>query len=128
MNQITRDAMLALRADLDAAVRQVGERHGLKIQTGRATFSAECATFKVEVATIGQSGTVQTKEASAFKQLAQAYGLKAEHLGASFDQGGKTYTITGLKTKAHAYPILAKGQDGKTYKFPVEMVRRALNA
>jgi hypothetical protein len=108
----------ALRSSLDNALKGLENQFGISIHVGNATFTPDNVTFKVNVATVGESGEVMTKEASAFQQLAKFYGLEPEHLFKTFSAAGEQYKIVGLKTKSPKFPILAKRlKDGKTYKF-----------
>lgn len=99
------------------------ERKRFKIEVGSATFTDSDVTFKVNLATIGKNGEVKDKSAEDFKRAAFAYGMKPEDLGKSFMSGGVRYTITGLKRGSRRYPILAQRSDGKSYKFPADVVR-----
>jgi len=115
---------------IQAALDVLAKELGCQIEVGRASFARDGSncTFKVECATLSADGTAETKEVSAFRQMAEMYGLSPDDFGKTFVNAGQKFTISGLSTKAKQYPILATRVDGKTFKFPVDMVKLALAA
>lgn len=98
------------------------------VQRGNATYDTGYFNLKLKVSKVAEDGTVETPERRAFIDRIQWYegGLTADDIDAEFKQGGKTFTIVGLKTRARKRPILCKGSDGKQYVFPTAAVCRAL--
>lgn len=115
-----------LRAKLAAALKEVADSTGLKIEVGSCRFNSNIASFKLEVATVGQNGQVNSREAEAFKREAHFFGLQPTDLGRSFRSGGHTYKITGLKPNSPRFPVLATRMDGKGFKFPSDSVKAFL--
>jgi hypothetical protein len=119
INQLDRETIVNLRKEMEAAMQVVAAKHGIVIKFGNCKFSPENASFKLDVATKAQNGSVITREATAFKQSAVYYGLKSEDLGKVFTFNGKTFKLTGLLPKSRKYPFQATClQDGKSYKLP----------
>jgi hypothetical protein len=123
-----RQKVLAIRDALNRAVADVAKEHGVQIVVGRGTFGTSNATFKVEIAEKSAAGTVLTREAEDFSRYAEIFGLQKTDLGQKFTVAGKTYTVHGLNPRAPKFPVLAKSDDGKGYKFSSEAVVRALPA
>jgi hypothetical protein len=101
---------------------------GVKVSVGRASYSATSvgsASFKVEFAEISSDGNVATRESQDFKVNAFIFGLKPEDLYRSFQMGGKSFKVVGLRTRATAKPILCES-NGKQYIFPAETVKAML--
>ncbi len=115
---------------LEAALATLADELGCQIKVGGATFARDGGncTFKVELATTNPDGTAETKEVSAFRELATAYGLSPDDLGKTFVSGKQPYVVCGLKPKATRFPILAQRADGKVFKFPADSVKMALAA
>lgn len=113
--------------ELQNALKGLAEKYGVSIKSAGATFARDGGnvTYKVAVAVIGEGGVAETKERSAFIQLAVMYGLQPTDLGKTFVHVGETVEITGLAPKSRKFPILGK-KGGKTYKFPVEAVKAGL--
>lgn len=125
MQQITTTTLKTLRAEIDAALATVGQKHGLVLHARNATFNATTATFKLEVATVTDSGLVVTKEAADFKSHAFLVGLKADQLGAEFHYSGRGWTVSGMKPRSKQ-SILCRRDDGQTFKMTPEFVKLCL--
>lgn len=115
-----------VRERLTQSLEQTAKVMGVAIKVGRATFSDNNITFKVEVAAIGEDGEVQSREAENFKLYAYRYGLKPEDLGKTFQYGRREYTIVGCSPRSYRFPILVKREDGVTVKVPGDTVKFAL--
>ena len=126
---IDKTACKTLRDEMNKVLEPLGKKLGVVIKTGNASYDGggNYATFKVNINTVSKDGNVVTKEASAFINNAVYYGLKPEHLNQTFsDWNGEKFEIVGLATRSHKYPILAKNNMGKTFKFESEMVKTKL--
>lgn len=51
------------------------------------------------------------------------FGLTADQFGATFTFRNKKYTVTGLKPRSSRFPILARNEAGKVYKFPANALK-----
>lgn len=123
---IDRETCRLLRDRIEQALAPLGQELGIKFNAGNASFNPSNVTFKLEAAITNADGSVETKEATDFKQLASLYGLKADDYGKPFSTFNGTYNICGLARKSHKFPILAKNAKGKVYKFAVEQVKLGL--
>ena len=129
MKSFDRATVRETRDKLQAALAQVAEELGCRIEVGNASFSGSQCTFKVECAVVGEDGMAQTRETTDFKARAALYGLSPADLGEVFTNGGDQFRVAGLKPKSRKYPIVAvRVKDGKAYKFPADMVKLALAA
>jgi hypothetical protein len=122
IKQLDRATLKFLRAELDTAVAVVAQRHGIVLTIGNARFTPATATFKLNVATKTTDGTVIDREREDFIALADVYDLKPEWLDKTFQHGGLTYKIVGLKTRRRKNPVVAT-HSGKTYVFPVDIIK-----
>jgi hypothetical protein len=127
ISSLNKDAVQELSKEIEKAVQDVADKHGLVIKMGSGSYTQNNATLKVEIAVKSLDGTVATKEASSFKALCTFYGLQESDLGRTFTSRGSLYVITGLASKSRTNPILATRQtDNKLFKFPVDSVKKAL--
>ena len=117
---IDRNALRTLRTAIDAALESVGKQYGVKLTaSGKAHYGGATGDIQVEIATIGQDGTVIMKEVRDFNECHELFGLKPEHLNAEFTVRGEKYRIGGLLMNAKRFPILGiRAKDGKQFKFP----------
>jgi len=127
IKEIDKSACKLIRQELNKTLETLGKKLGLSISAGNASFSPENATFKLNVATLANDGTVKSKEAESFKNLATLYGLKPEMLNTTFKSySGESFEIIGLAARSNKYPVLAKNiLSGKTqyFKFPVDQIK-----
>lgn len=122
ITRITRNDVRALRADIDAALAKVLEKHGLTHELGRITFSDSDFRGQLRVA-VGSADDAAERE---FRKYAYKFGLTGNEFGKTFTNGKTKFTITGLKPRSHTYPILATNARGTTYKFPADFAKRAV--
>jgi len=123
-----RNKVQEIRFAIEAALKPLEVQYSFKVSQTKMTYSPDGAfTLKVEGGVVSADGKVASKEAGAFAALATLYGFKAEDLGATFKWNGQAFTITGIKSRAHKRPLLAKhAGDGKLYTFPIDAVLVAL--
>lgn len=115
-----------LRKDIDSALLQIRQKHGVTLQIGNITFSPEKATARLTMVAVGDPTVASDPRAAAlakaeaeFKRSAASFGLKPEQFGATFNFGRDQYKLTGLKPRSPKRPVLGTSlTDGKTYVFP----------
>ena len=119
ISNIDSAALTLIRRALEPALKELGEKHGVTIAVGRGSYGGETGTLKLELATLGENGEVESPAAKEFKAYADIFGLKATDLGRRFVSKGNEFVISGLKPRNRTYPIIAtRVSDGKTFKFP----------
>lgn len=111
---------------IEAALQPLAAELGIAISSKGGTYMGGHYTLKVECATKGENGEVNTREADDWKVMAPLYGLKAEDLGRTFKAGGKEYKIAGWRSKARSKPIVATRGD-KGFIFAVDDVKMFLD-
>ena len=128
MKRIGSGELKLLATEIEEAVQSVAKKHGIQIKRGRGVYGGANATLKLEIATMGTGGQVQTREAEDFKLYAKLYGMEADDLGKEFtDFDGEVYKITGFKPRSRKYPVLVERCDGKGFKMPVARVKAGLS-
>jgi len=124
---IERSTCPLIRDAIDEALKEVGKKLGLNIQTvGGGGYTEKDYRIKVEASVIGAGGVVENREVSSFKTLAEFYGMKATDLGREVYVYGTKYTLTGIAPRSRKFPILVKRFDGKGFKLPLQAVKIAL--
>jgi hypothetical protein len=111
-----------MRPVIEAALKSVEERFGVKVKVGNASFTPNNVVFKVEFAEL-VDGKAVTKEIEDFKRNAVFFGLQPDDMGKTFLFRNDAYTVCGLAPKSRKAPVLARRTDGKVFKFPVAEVR-----
>lgn len=127
--EITRDICMDVLRDFETAIEGVANRHNLHLGRFRASYNKEELRIPVKFLAIehDEDGRKLSPEEANFRKLAPGYGLEPDDYGELLYIKGQTYKITGINPRARKYPIIAKTQDGVTWKLPVSSVTRALN-
>lgn len=131
ITQFDRTTCRIVSKRVEEALAVLADELGVKITAGRGTFTQNSYALKVEIATIGQGGEVNTRAAEDFKQYAALYaalyGMEPDDLGKTFVHRGRTFRITGLRPRSSVrYPVLTEDPNGKAICFAVPDVLRAL--
>ena len=113
----------AIRMAMDNALATVEKEYGITISTGNARFSGNEVNFKVKANTMGNDGTVNTKEAQMFDLYKNSIGLGHLNVGDTINLQGKSFTIAGYNTRARKSPINITDAQGRGYKCSVAMVK-----
>ena len=114
------------RQDVEQALQEVGQRYGIEIKAGHITYGETKFTLKLEAHKPEVNG--KSFEQAEFEKYCLLYGLSKEDYNKQFVLEGKVFTIFGFKPKASKYPILARCENGKTYKFSASSIRRHIAA
>ena len=110
-----------------AALEKVAADLGLTVEAKGGTYDAGHFTTKFRFCCVGDDGVAITPERENFSKYAEMYDLSPDDLGRTFRSHGKVFTIAGLNTRARKRPILCDADDGKTYTFREDDVRRLLS-
>ena len=113
----------AIRMAMDNALAKVEKEYGITIKTGNARFSGDEVTFKVKANTMGNDGTVNTKEANNWDLYKNSIGLEWLNVGDQIMLQGKYFTLKGYNTRARKSPVNIEDSNGRGYKCSVEMVK-----
>jgi hypothetical protein len=115
---VSRDLLKAIRADLDAAIAAVGQKHGVTLKTGNASFTETSFTFKLNGTIVG----APTVEASSMAMLGSLLGLDPSWVNKPVMFAGKPFVCRGLKSGGRS--VLIERQDGKMFRTSVEQFKR----
>lgn len=125
---LTKEKVLDIQQDINCAIQEVAEKHGIQINMGNCRYNKNNATMSLKIATVSNNGNVNTKERENFKNFAIAYGLCPDFLDHEFDHNGNQYKIIGLNTRAHKFPVIVREiSTGKNYKIKPDTLLRYLS-
>jgi hypothetical protein len=129
IEQFTRQNLRAIYEDVEAALKPIAEKHGIKLERKSCTYRPDELPVAFKFITIEHdaNGNTMDSRAKDFVRYASMYGLSKDDFLAEFRSGSRLFRITGFKPKARKYPVLAEDvKTGKTYKFSAEKVKMAL--
>ncbi len=111
-----------LRNEIDEALDQVAKKYGITISAGNCTFSGNEANFKLKLNTIGDNGTVITRESQMWDLYKSRTNCSHLSIGDKITIQGNSYTLSGYNTRARKAPINFTDSRGNGYKCSINML------
>lgn len=121
--KIDKDVTKEIATGVVNALQAFGDQYGLKVATagGRYDSAAGKVTLKFEFTLADvDSGQIE------WDRYCGRYNLTPGDYGRTFRHRGQTYMLRGFRPRAPKRPISATANDGRTFSFPLEIVRSAL--
>lgn len=123
--EFNRKGFEVFRADVEDALKNVAEKHGVSIDCGKISYTE--FDFNMQLKVTKSDGNIDGKKLL-FEQDYIFYGFSKEDYEREFFANGKQFKLIGFNRKSpknccSIYCIT----DGKTYKCSDEMVKRAFN-
>lgn len=121
---IDKQMLADFRKDFEDTVKALEQKYGLVISLGSIRYAPDSFEAKIECKEGESREDVNEKE---FRIYCATYGLKPEDYDRRFVFQGKHYIIVGVRPSKRKYPICGQCvEDGKTYGFTAELVKRLL--
>ena len=102
--------------DTQKALESVAAKYGVTVTVRGGTFDAGMFKPRVEF-------RAPESRRSDFERYARMFGVDPQAFGKTFNFGGTTYRVAGIRPSAHKRPILAAREDGKSFAFSVDILR-----
>ena len=116
-----------VRSAINTSLNDVADHFGITLEVGTISFEGSNFTAKLKANIVSEDGVVQTRERKDFTRYAKTLcDLDPDWLDKSYTNNGKSYKITGLKTKATKNKIMLECSDGTNRVAPAEMVKRLM--
>lgn len=125
MNKIetfNKPQIVQLRSEIDKALDRVAKEYGITISAGNCSFSGNEANFKLKLNTIGEGGTVITRESKMWNLYKSRTNCSHLNVGDTIIIQGNPYTLSGYNTRAKKAPINFTDSRGNGYKCSIEML------
>ena len=116
-NPFNKSNYRALSADLAAALKPVGEKHGITFEIGGGSIdrSGKSASIKIAAA-VSASG--EPLHVILFKEHGASLGFKPEHLGATLTLRSRQFRLAGLMKKRDFSVLITRIPDGMEVNYP----------
>jgi len=114
--------IVQLRSEIDNALDQVAKQYGITISAGNCSFSGNEANFKLKLNTIGDGGTVITRESKMWDLYKSRTNCSHLNIGDTITIQGNSYTLSGYNTRARKAPINFTDSRGNGYKCSIQML------
>lgn len=124
-------ALTMLRGEIDAALKALGEKHGITLRAGNGKYDGESiGSFKLDIclpSSTGETNPALVKAERDWKAYAAEFDLQPEWLGKSFGRAknGGVVTIVGLMPNRHKFPVLVRSNGKADVLLTVGEVRVA---
>lgn len=127
---MNREFARQLRIDVLDALKDVAAKHGVTMEVvGTVTYGGDNVQMKIRATSNDPTtGAARDSKETDFKQYASLYGMKPDDYGKLVQIAGETMTIAGIAPKSYKFPVLLQNSRGKMYKYPADVVKRALGA
>jgi len=122
IKQFNKPTIVQLRSSINEALDRVAKEYGITISAGNCSFSGNEANFKLKLNTIGDNGTVITRESQMWDLYKSRTNCSHLNVGDKITIQGTPYTLTGYNTRARKAPIQFADSKGNGYKCSIEML------
>ena len=123
---MNRGAVSHISESAFAALQTEADTMGLALKRERGVFAPDAGTFTFKVTFVCKT---ESGIPSDFISHAGMYGYSEEDYNRLFRTCNGKYRLIGFKPNARKYKVLGKCESsGKTYKFTLDTLRRALEA
>lgn len=101
------------------ALSEVAERFNMTVEMKGGRYDIDAGTFtpKVEFKSADS-------ERVKFERDAYAVAVSPDLFGKTFEHQGKKFTVSGLNLRAPKYPLQARDEQGRTFKFSNTILER----
>ena len=123
---LTKKGFDEFRKEVERALGDVAKKYGADIKGGKIGYSENNFTMELKVNKIDIGGI--SFEQAEFEKYCGLFGLKPEDYNRRITYCGKGYNLIGFKPSASKYNVLAKCEDGVTYKWTQDMAKMFVNA
>lgn len=124
LSKLTKTNVNKLSTEIIDALADLGNKYGVEFKLGNGTYNA--VSFDVKLHAALTSDEAENTIAERVNNLGRSAGFDCDIYGAKFTSRASTYTITDYDVKKIKYPIIATNQNGTSYKFAAQFVKRAL--
>ena len=108
-----------IQEEASLALEKVAKKYGVTIKNNGGTLGENDFIMKMKIEVVG---TVKKYDPYIYRAL----GLPENIIGKTFVNRGSKFTITELNTRAPKFPVIAKDETGKGYKFTTTAVKTLL--
>jgi len=122
IKQFNKPTIVQLRSSINEALDQVAKEYGITISAGNCSFSGNEANFKLKLNTIGDNGTVITRESQMWDLYKSRTNCSHLSIGDKITIQGNSYILSGYNTRARKAPINFTDSRGNGYKCSINML------
>ena len=119
---ITKQMLKEIRSDLEKVLEEIGEKHGVIIKAGNASFTPVEATMKIEITSVDKDSDEYRK--SEWDKHCKIYGFNPEDYGLECIDKGERYRLVGFNPGSPKNRIkIIRIRDGAEYRCSIQMCK-----
>lgn len=119
MNHFDNNLAKKIQEESVIALEKIAKKYGVTIKNNGGILGENDFTMKMKVEVVGV-----TKKYDPY--IYDIFGLPKDIIGKTFVNRGINFTITELNSRAPKFPVIAIGNDGKSYKFTTDAIKKLL--
>jgi len=122
LQNFTPTTLKMLRPQIEAGLKELGDRLGIDFKAGNASYDIATAHFKLEMTLVGDvegkspEQIRDIKLRAEFEKYSVLFGLTSEDFGREITLQGDTFAIIGVNPKAPKNGYLGRSSNGTVYK------------
>jgi hypothetical protein len=117
---ITDTKINKVQAKIQAAIAQIEKEEGVSISFGSIKYNSAYYSATMKVSTTEKSEKVD----GIYESICKRLGFTQNVIGLSFNASMGEMIITDIKTKNRKYPVIAQAQNGTSYKYSVDHIKK----
>ena len=117
---ITDTKINKVQAKIQAAIAQIEKEEGVSISFGSIKYNSAYYSATMKVSTTEKSEKVD----GIYESICKRLGFTQNEIGLSFNASMGEMIITDIKTKNRKYPVIAQAQNGTSYKYSVDHIKK----
>ena len=121
---LTKKEFEIFRKEVEQTLEGIAKKYNANIKAGKIKYDTNSFNLDLQVTKKDIDG--KSFEQVEFEKYCSWYGLKPEDYKKQFTMNGKKFALTGFKPRATKMPILAVSEEGKSYKFGEDTVKRLM--
>lgn len=119
---ITNTKIASVQEKIKKAIAQIEKDENVKIVFGSCRYNSAFYQTQMKVSTNEKTEKVK----DVFTNICKMLGFTQNIIGMKFDGPSGVYEIIDIKTRNRKYPIIAKTEAGKQFKYSVEDIKRRI--
>jgi hypothetical protein len=119
---LDRNRAREIETDLVTFLSEFEKKWGVKITVTGGSFSSTSCFLKLEATEPNADGLAIPQAVADWKRFAKSYGLPEDGVGRKFIDRRREFRIEGFNPQAIRYPVIVKRDDGRGFKYPINLV------
>lgn len=132
LQQFTPAVLKTLRPQIQAGLKELGDRLGIEFHAGNASYDTLTAHIKLNMTLVGDVEGLSPQEIedkklrAEFEEFAGLFGLTADDYAMMVTVHGEEFELVGFNLKARKNQFTGRDKRGKKYRLPTAEVEHQI--